>query len=444
MSRNYNIDITDQLEVTAVVLPPKTLECGQGMIPSRDGEWRLFTKLYRTQARPLQIGILCFAGNFEWCSQFKSFLIKNALELGIALADPQIYEVRDPGEYFERLNQFVVVGSVQPGNQVDIVIPVLDQGVEYYDIKREANRLGIATQCVMLDRRRLKDGVIKNIFYSINSKIGGVNVRVREIDEAYKKLNAGVADPEGNRWVVMSLDVYHGDTRDSDKPSIVALITSLNSDCTHTHTEMMKQKGNQEIVYDIDIMIVKSLEQYRKMNGALPSRILFYRDGVGEGMYDLVTVHEIPKIELALQQLYQGQRAPLLTHLVVQKRNHLKCTTNGQTNPPPGSVIDTVIVDSDDDNNNNNVQPNNFYLYSHKALAGTARPVHYQVIRDDNKIGIRSLEDFTYILAYLHGGCTRSISIPYPLFLADAACGQVGAAGFDDIHPNLANTPFSI
>jgi hypothetical protein len=61
---------------------------------------------------------------------------------------------------------------------------------------------------------------------------------------------------------------------------------------------------------------------------------------------------------------------PLLTFVVVQKRNHLR-TAIGSENPPPGTVILNKITDEN--------TKCNMYVYSHKAIAGTARPVHYQV-----------------------------------------------------------------
>jgi len=83
----------------------------------------------------------------------------------------------------------------------------------------------------------------------------------------------------------------------------------------------------------------------------------------------------------------------------------------------------------------------NFYLYSHKALAGTARPTHYQVLTDE--IGIFSrLPKLTYALAHLHQGCTKSVSLPAPVFFADKAAGRAhdyynGLQGRDPIKKGL-------
>jgi eukaryotic translation initiation factor 2C len=84
---------------------------------------------------------------------------------------------------------------------------------------------------------------------------------------------------------------------------------------------------------------------------------------------------ELSKLKAILLKIAKGYNkgTPKLTLLVAQKRNHLRCyapdTPKG--NPDPGTLIsDPRVIDQGD---------SNFYLYSHKALAGTARPTHYQV-----------------------------------------------------------------
>jgi len=41
----------------------------------------------------------------------------------------------------------------------------------------------------------------------------------------------------------------------------------------------------------------KALEAFKKNNGAFPARIIFYRDGVGEGQVQGVCVPEIEQIK---------------------------------------------------------------------------------------------------------------------------------------------------
>jgi len=169
-------------------------------------------------------------------------------------------------------------------------------------------------------------------------------------------------------------------------------------------------------VDDIKAMMVDCLKAKLAETKKLPSYILFYRDGVGEGMYDQVLSYEASEITKAFTEVYTNtNQLPKLTIIVVQKRHHLRAQKlDDGTNPYPGTLIDSAVIDKD---------TKNFYLYSHKALAGTARPTHYQVLIDEINIFSR-LPKITYALAHLHQGCTKSVSLPAPVFYADKAAGR--------------------
>ena len=44
----------------------------------------------------------------------------------------------------------------------------------------------------------------------------------------------------------------------------------------------VQEKMGQEIMYSIGKLMKKALIEYKKINGALPELIVYYRDGVGE------------------------------------------------------------------------------------------------------------------------------------------------------------------
>ena len=86
----------------------------------------------------------------------------------------------------------------------------------------------------------------------------------------------------------------------------------------------------------------------------------------------------------------------------------------------PKKVVDNTITREDNWD---------FYLQSHTAITGTARPAHYFVLLDeifrknsDDPVG--ELERLTYSLCHLYGKATVSVSIPPPVYYADLACGR--------------------
>jgi len=287
--------------------------------------------------------------------------------------------------------------------------------------------LGIVTQCVVLEGRRPPPGkvaktsdksVLGNIVAGINPKLCFQNCII-----APEKLSQTLGGRSLKNLMVLGLDVFHGDTSDEGRPSVVALCAATNEHYTKYATALRTQSARKEIVVNLDSMIQEVMQEYLLQRKLPPKEIIFFRDGVGEGMYDTVKKEEIEQLmrvmgELSLQY---KQEPPKLTFLVVQKRNHLRSlapdTVKG--NPYPGTFIDDKkVIDAG--------RPN-FYLYSHKALAGTARPTHYQVLEDYNKFTVLQLAEFTYALAHLHQGCTKSVSLPAPVFYADRAAGNAGS-----------------
>lgn len=91
----------------------------------------------------------------------------------------------------------------------------------------------------------------------------------------------------------------------------------------------------------------EALRKYQEVNsGVLPTRILIYRDGVGEGQINQVYDTELVTIRQKLAEVYGGAE-PKLAFLIVTKRINTRVFTAGPKpdNPPAGTVVDDVITD---------------------------------------------------------------------------------------------------
>lgn len=97
------------------------------------------------------------------------------------------------------------------------------------------------------------------------------------------------------------------------------------------------------------------------------------------------------------------------------------------------SVVDTGVTEA---------RNWDFFLQSHHALQGTARPAHYFVLLNEIFTqefvgpGCRisdHLQKLTYDMCYLFGRSTGPVSIPPPVYYADLACERSRCYGdFDD------------
>ena len=82
--------------------------------------------------------------------------------------------------------------------------------------------------------------------------------------------------------MTIGFDVCH-DSNDKSK-SFGALVATMDLKKSAKYfSAVSAHKNGEELSNELTINVTKALKEYRKLHGVLPSRILFYRDGVGEG-----------------------------------------------------------------------------------------------------------------------------------------------------------------
>jgi hypothetical protein len=82
--------------------------------------------------------------------------------------------------------------------------------------------------------------------------------------------------------MVCGLDVFHSTAL--GKKSVLALTASQNlSATTYWSTSVIQDEIGQEGSNSLQTGMVGALEAFKRNNAAYPARVIFYRDGVGEG-----------------------------------------------------------------------------------------------------------------------------------------------------------------
>ena len=230
-----------------------------------------------------------------------------------------------------------------------VVVPAKNNKDIYAEIKRVGdNVLGIATQCVKIKQvEEARPQVCANLSMKINSKLGGVN---HIIDPTVKSLL--FKDPV----IIFGADVTHPSPTENGIPSIAAVVASMDPNAVKYHARVRAQKheksgGAQEIINDLAFMVKELLlDFYKATRGRKPIRIIFYRDGVSEGQFDQVLVHEVGAVQKACAMLDETYR-PQITFIVVQKRHHTRLfcedsrnASGKEKNVPPGTAVDRGIT----------------------------------------------------------------------------------------------------
>jgi len=454
--QNFGINILDKHEVDGKLLPTYQLTYANAppVVP-RDGTWNLDgKKLLDTPVGKQNWAVVYPVSRYSQTDT----LVKNFVALSHSsgydvVQEPVWIEVQQEvyENYVSELKRATPDTKAQGVKFYLIILPDKSQ-VRYRKIKEACHtELGIVTQCVVLDKfepkgkisKTMNKSVLANIIAAINSKLRYHNCIITP-DQLSNCLGSKV-----DRMIVMGLDVFHGDTNEQKKepkPSIVALCAATNehfTKYTFAFRAQIRPAGQAvEVVQDLSSMVEEVMKEYLKER-EMPREILFYRDGVGETMYKEVKDTEIKALMDVMDglALKYDTRHPKLTFVVVPKRVHMRtyASSTPKGNPPPGTLID--------DRNVIDVGPDNFYLYSHKAIIGTAKPTHYIVVENENKFSVLQLAEFTYALAHLHQGCTKAVSLPAPVFYADRACGVVGECfrfDVDKLDKDLKHTLFMI
>lgn len=311
-----------------------------------------------------------------------------------------------------------------------VILPVHDTAL-YNAVKISCDiKYGVRHACVVAEKFK-KDNVQynANVALKVNLKLGGTN-------QFLDKRQLGLID-EGKTMLV-GIDVTHPSPGSVDTaPSIAAMVASIGPDLAQFPAKLSIQEAKQEKVDSLQSLLTSRLGLWKKHNNqTYPENILVYRDGVSEGQYEMVANYELSQLKAACKAMYPAQDQkkglPRISIVVVGKRHNTrfyvtqeKDAEQKSKNPHNGLVVDRGVTEA---------RTFDFFLQSHKALQGTARPGHYitvydeifcrQSIKPPMKNAADVLQDLSHRLCYTFGRATKAVSICPPAYYADLACDR--------------------
>uniref|UniRef100_A0A3B5ABU8 Piwi like RNA-mediated gene silencing 1 n=1 Tax=Stegastes partitus TaxID=144197 RepID=A0A3B5ABU8_9TELE len=298
--------------------------------------------------------------------------------LGLRIQRPVVVEYDDHQESLLRALQHNV------GPQIQMVVVVLSSNrKDKYDSVKKYLCVDCPTpsQCVVsrtLSRPQALMTVATKIALQMSCKMGG---ELWSVDIPLKQL------------MIVGIDCYHDTT--AGKRSIGALVASLNQSMSRWFSKCVLQHRGQEIMDGLKMALTAALKDYLKFNNCLPSRIIVYRDGVGDGQLHSVVNYEVSQIMDSIKSIGQDY-VPKLTVVVVKKRISARFFyhKNGTVfNPPPGTVIDTDVT-----------RPEwyDFYIVSQAVQTGSVSPTHYNVVYDTSGLKPDHMQRLTYKLCHMY------------------------------------------
>ncbi|XP_078662873.1 protein argonaute-2-like isoform X3 [Branchiostoma floridae x Branchiostoma belcheri] len=415
--RDFGINIsTDMAEIEGRVLDPPMLQYGgrvnntRATVVPNQGVWDMRGKQFHTGIEIRVWAMACFAPQRQCSEQalrnFTQSLQRISNDAGMPiLGQPCFCKYATGADQVEKMFRYLK-NTFQGLQLILVVLP--GKTPVYAEVKRVGDTLlGVATQCVQVKNViKTSPQTLSNLCLKINVKLGGVNnilvphIRPRVFREPV---------------IFLGADVTHPPAGDEKKPSIAAVVGSMDAHPSRYAATVRIQTHRQEIIADLASMVRELLIQFYKSTRFKPTRIIMYRDGVSEGQFQQVLWHELRAIREACVRLEIGYE-PGVTFIVVQKRHHTRlfCSDKKEQigksgNIPAGTTVDVGITHPTEFD---------FYLCSHAGIQGTSRPSHYHVLWDDNNFAADDLQMLTYQLCHTYVRCTRSVSIPAPAYYA--------------------------
>jgi len=399
--RQFGLEVSPRmLDTPGRVLAPPRLEYAMGHYSNRtftapcQGVWDMRGKQFYSGITVRHWAIACFTPQQsvrpEDLKNFVDRLIGISCDLGM-----RIERQPDFCKYIQDVSNvqpmFTYLREKFPELQLIIVV-LPGKTPVYAEVKRMGDGvLGLATQCIKSKNvTRTTAQMLSNLCLKMNAKLGGINaILAPEVRPALFR------EPV----VFLGATLTHPPAGDSRKPSIAALVSSVDAHPSVYSASVRVQDTRRDVIAGLATMVREALINFFKQTGFKPHRIVMYRDGVSEGQFGAVLAAELVAMRQACMQLEEDYK-PGITFIVVQKRHHTRlfCSdTREQSgragNVPAGTTVDAGITHPTE---------HDFYLCSHQGIQGTSRPSYYRCLWDDNQLSADQLQNLTYQLCHTY------------------------------------------
>eukprot|EP00069_Balaena_mysticetus_P005325 bmy_17974T0 len=345
--------------------------------------------------KPLDNWLLIYTRrNYEAANSLIQNLFKVTPAMGIQMKKAIMIEVDDRTEAYLRVLQQKVTSDTQ------IVVCLLSSSrKDKYDAIKKylCTDCPTPSQCVVartLGKQQTVMAIATKIALQMNCKMGGELWRV---------------DMPLKLAMIVGIDCYHDTT--AGRRSIAGFVASINEGMTRWFSRCVFQDRGQELVDGLKVCLQAALRAWNSCNEYMPSRIIVYRDGVGDVTFITVL-------------------SPRLTVIVVKKRVNARffAHSGGRLqNPLPGTVIDVEVT-----------RPEwyDFFIVSQAVRSGSVSPTHYNVIYDSSGLKPDHIQRLTYKLCHVYYNWPGVIRVPAPCQYAHKLAFLVGQS----IHrePNLS------
>ncbi|RAR09531.1 Piwi-domain-containing protein [Stemphylium lycopersici] len=443
--RHYGLKVNpNAAKVEARVLPSPTVHFGAGSkeatIKPADmiqGRWRLDGRKFviNNKDRPIKAwGICCIQGRGSPPPQAVEAFVQKFVQVyeshgGLVAAHPQHGKkpwmgpgnLADGGEMVQKVwNQTGNKYSTPPNLLLFIVN---DRNVDVYRrIKKSCDiRFGVASQVLQAKHvMSASPQYISNVCMKVNAKLGGcTSVAKSQLIPKIAPKSASIPT------MVVGADVSHPapGAGSGEAASFAAITVSADVHFARYWAEVQTNGNRVEMVTTSNIndhfgSMARNWMQ-KIGQGKAPQRVLYIRDGVSEGQYAAVLEEEVRDMKECFKKL-GCKDLPKFTVVIAGKRHHIRFFPDAgkgdrNNNPLPGTLVESGCTHPFEFD---------FYLCSHVAIKGTARPIHYQCILNEGEWLSAELQQFIFEHSYHYVRSTTPVSLHPAVYYAHLAADR--------------------
>lgn len=388
---DWNLKLDERLvNIPGRILPQEAIVLG-GNRKAPSGQFADWTRELHNKHlfNPVQLNnwvVICVNRMRRDVERFIGILQEVAQAMGCRFAPPRMWDIND-----DRSNTYSdTLERIMSSSNPELIYCVVSNN-------RSDRYSAIKKKCVV-DRP-----VPSQVFLAKNLNKNARSIATKVAIQLACKLGGApwsVELPPINLMVV-GFDVCH-DPNDKSR-DYGAMVATLDVSLTRYFSAVSAHTSGEELSNEFSVSLTKALHCYKNLNKCLPSHIVIYRDGVGEGQVSHVYEHEVEQIKMKLKAIY-GEAPMKMAFIIVTKRINTRLFYN-QNNPPPGTVVDDVVT---------NPMRYDFFIISQSVRQGTVSPCAYNVIADTTGWKADQLQRITYKLTHMYYNWSGTVKVPAP------------------------------
>lgn len=380
---------------------------------------------------------------------FYAEIFKIGKKQGTQISEPKCLELSQSEEKqgLEKIKKFLEQAKKNNFQIVVIILPdhILNGRIRLYGkVHKLAAEIGISLQVLnakgkallfrgKVDHKKIS-AYMENVCLQMLRKVGSVLWKVQNYPYE-EELVKGRKDAKTARPCLVGIDVCHM----KGMKSVVGISGTTNREFTQTWTDIKIQPRDrpQEIVDFIGEKVVKIVKEYAKSNnGLLPTNVIVYRDGVGQGQIHELNMKEVESIVSSLKKEFPKDTIDVSVILVTKRINERFFTNDvhATENPGNGVIVDNTITREGEFE---------WFMVAQKVTQGCATPTKFRMIYNEAEgVAADYWYNLTYYTTFMFANWKGPIRVPMVMQNAHTVAYKSSKAGITEIHPSLKNVEF--